>query len=61
MVIPESGYNGSVTSAGQYIAVEGDTLSSIAAAHGMTLDDLLAKNPQITNHDLIYVGQTIIL
>lgn len=37
----------------------GDTLSGIAAEHGVSLDSLLAANPQIDNPNLIYPGQQI--
>ncbi|MBS7458782.1 LysM peptidoglycan-binding domain-containing protein [Coralloluteibacterium stylophorae] len=36
-----------------------DTLSGIAAAHGVPLGALLAANPQLRNPDLIYPGQQI--
>ena len=42
-----------------YTVAYGDTLSSIAAKHGMTWQELWKKNPEIKNPDLIYVGQTI--
>lgn len=37
----------------------GETLSNIAATHGVALSDVLAKNPEITNPDRIEVGQQI--
>ena len=42
-----------------YTIVSGDTLSSIAQAHGVTLEALLAANPSITNPNLIYRGQVV--
>ncbi|MFC4728142.1 glycoside hydrolase family protein [Coralloluteibacterium thermophilus] len=42
-----------------YTVRPGDTLSGIAAAHGVTLQALLAANPEIANPDLIQVGQVI--
>ncbi len=42
-----------------YYVQSGDTLKKIAARFGTTLDALLAANPQITNQNLIYVGQAI--
>jgi len=42
-----------------YTVVAGDTLSGIAAAQGVTLAALLAANPQITNPDVINVGDVI--
>ena len=44
-----------------YKVVKGDTLSGIAKAKGTTVNALLALNPDITNKDLIYVGQVIII
>lgn len=44
---------------GQYEVVAGDTLSQIAADHGITLADLEAANPQIADFDLIEIGDMI--
>jgi LysM repeat protein len=48
-----------INCSGAYTIVAGDTLKKIAAACTMTLSDLLALNPQITNANLIYPGQVI--
>ena len=42
-----------------YTVQAGDTLSVIAARHDMSLDQLLAANPQITNPNRIYPGDQI--
>ncbi len=42
-----------------YFAQRGDTLRKIAAKFGTTVDALLRLNPQITNPNLIFVGQAI--
>ena len=42
-----------------YTAVYGDCLWNIARAHGMTLQELLALNPQIKNPNLLYVGDRV--
>jgi LysM repeat protein len=42
-----------------YYAVRGDTLRKIAAKFGTTVDAILRVNPQITNPNVIYVGQAI--
>lgn len=42
-----------------YTVVSGDTLSAIADDLGVTLDELLDANPDITNPNLINVGQEI--
>lgn len=42
-----------------YYVKKGDTLSSIAYAHGMTLAKLVSYNPQIRNINVISIGQRI--
>lgn len=42
-----------------YTVQSGETLSAIARRFGITLQALLAANPQITNPDVIQVGQQI--
>ncbi|MBX2836547.1 MAG: LysM peptidoglycan-binding domain-containing protein [Gammaproteobacteria bacterium] len=42
-----------------YKVKSGDTLTGIAAAHNMSLDELIALNPQIRNPDLIHPGDQI--
>lgn len=44
-----------------YKVVKGDTLSGIALAKKTTVAALLALNPDITNRNLIYVGQVIVI
>ena len=44
-----------------YVIKAGDTLSSIATANGLTLEQLLAANEDITNPNLISEGQQIII
>jgi len=44
-----------------YTAQRGDTLSEIAKAHGVSLEGLLAANPQVNNPDVIYPDQSIAL
>jgi peptidoglycan endopeptidase LytE len=47
-------------SSGQtYYVVRGDTLRIIAGKFGTTVDAILRLNPQITNPNVIYVGQAI--
>jgi peptidoglycan DL-endopeptidase LytF len=42
-----------------YYAVQGDTLRKIAAKFNTSVDVILKLNPQITNPNLIYVGQAV--
>jgi LysM repeat protein len=44
-----------------YIVVRGDTMSNIAEAFGVSLEDLIAANPQIEDPSLIYAGNVITL
>ncbi|MCM1187451.1 MAG: LysM peptidoglycan-binding domain-containing protein [Lachnoclostridium sp.] len=55
--------NSSVSASGKaaIIVKAGDTLSKIAKANNMTLNQLKAKNPQITDVDRIMPGQNIIV
>jgi LysM repeat protein len=46
---------------GQYLIRPGDTLSGIAASHGVSVAALLQANPHIHNPDLIYAGDTLSL
>lgn len=42
-----------------YIVQPGDTMNKIASQNNMTLNELVAKNPQIKNVNMILVGQEI--
>lgn len=42
-----------------YVVKAGDSLSAIAKRHGVSLNDLIKRNPQISNPNLIKVGQKI--
>lgn len=44
-----------------YVVQEGDTLSSIAEEFGVSIDVLIAANPDIENAASIFVGQEIII
>ena len=40
---------------------QGDTLWAIAARYGVTLEELLAANPTISNPNRIQVGQKVVI
>ena len=42
-----------------YVVASGDTLAQIARVHGLTVDELLAANPKITDPNRIAVGDEI--
>lgn len=44
-----------------YVVKDGEHLSSIARKNGTTLKKLLGANPHITNADVVYPGQVIII
>ncbi|MCQ2402623.1 MAG: LysM peptidoglycan-binding domain-containing protein [Lentisphaeria bacterium] len=44
-----------------YVVRGGDTLSKIAAAHGVKTADILAANPKVASADKICVGQKLVL
>lgn len=50
-----------VTTTVSYTVVSGDSLSAIASRRGVTLAALLAVNPAITNPNVIYVGQAVLI
>jgi GH24 family phage-related lysozyme (muramidase) len=56
-----SGLSGASGSSSGHEVRDGDTLSAIAERYGVSLDALLAANPQITDPDLIFAGQRISL
>jgi len=44
---------------GDYTVRSGDTLSGIAGMHGVSLQSLTAANPQISDPDLIFIGDRV--
>lgn len=50
--------NGSII---QHKVKAGDTLGAIAKEHGVTTNAILAINPQITDPNLIFIGQIILI
>ena len=45
----------------RYVVRPGDTLGSIAARFGVTVDDILRANPQIRDVNLIYPGMVLFI
>lgn len=45
----------------RHVVVAGQTLNSIAANYGAGISEILAANPQITNPNLIFPGQVILI
>jgi LysM repeat protein len=48
-------------SSGTYVVQWGDTMRKIATRYGVSVWDLIAANPQVTNPNRIYAGQVIYL
>jgi hypothetical protein len=44
-----------------YVVKSGDTLSKIATAHGLTVEQIMTANPQIKNADQIAIGDQIVI
>lgn len=53
------GYYPATTYSGTYIVQPGDTFAGIAYSFGLTIHDLMAANPYITDINMIYVGQAL--
>ncbi|MBQ8831359.1 MAG: LysM peptidoglycan-binding domain-containing protein [Oscillospiraceae bacterium] len=61
-IVPGGVASGSIIGGGDsstYTVVKGDTLWGIASKYGTTAAELVSKNPQIKNPNLIYPGDVI--
>lgn len=58
---PETSNNNNSIENNIYTVKSGDTLSEIALEYGTTVSNILSLNPSITNPNLIYPGQNIII
>lgn len=52
-------YTPAQSTGGTYVVQWGDTIGSIAASTGFSVNDILAVNPQIWNANWIYAGQAL--
>lgn len=59
LIFPGQAINIPSTNASTYTVMSGDTLWHIASEHGISVNDLMVANPQITDSSLIIPGQTI--
>ncbi|NLW46877.1 MAG: SafA/ExsA family spore coat assembly protein [Firmicutes bacterium] len=57
--IPTGGQGVTCPNGKTYQVVRGDTMYEIASRNGISLENLIRANPQITNPNLIYPGQEI--
>lgn len=53
------GYYPATTYSGTYIVQPGDTFAGIAYSFGLTIHELMAANPYVTDINLIYIGQAL--
>ncbi|MBE5978515.1 MAG: LysM peptidoglycan-binding domain-containing protein [Paenibacillaceae bacterium] len=44
-----------------YVVQEGDTLESIAKRHGTTPMELLRNNPDLSDREILYIGESIVI
>ena len=51
--------NPTVTTSTTYIVQAGDTFATIAARYGLSVSQLWAANPQLTDINVIYIGQLL--
>jgi hypothetical protein len=59
---PERASRADRAASGSYVVQAGDTLGTIAARHGMGWRDLYAQNrDRVSNPNMIYVGQTLVV
>ncbi|MBE6853231.1 MAG: M23 family metallopeptidase [Ruminococcus sp.] len=56
-----TGYMNSGTDERRYIVEEGDSLTLIAEENGVTLEELLAMNPEVQDPDLCVIGTELIV
>lgn len=61
IVIDNSTTNNATTSTRKHTVKQGDNISSIAQKYGVSVDAIKAINPNLTNVDLIFVGQVIVI
>jgi len=61
VVIDNSTTSNASSSTRKHIVKQGDNISSIAAKYGVTVDAIKAINPNLTDPNMIFVGQVIVI
>ena len=61
IVVTDKAAAKTTSSAGKYRVTSGNTLSSIASRHGVSLQALLKANPQIKDANKIFVGDLLVI
>lgn len=61
VVIENATTNNAAKSTTKHTVKQGDTIGTIAAKYGVTVDAIKAINPNLTNPNLIFVGQVIVI
>ncbi|HNN12517.1 MAG TPA: GH25 family lysozyme [Anaerolineales bacterium] len=61
VVIDNSTTSNATSSTRKHIVKQGDNISSIATKYGVTVDAIKAINPNLTDPNMIFVGQVIVI
>ena len=61
VVTDNSTTNNAASSTRKHTVKQGDTIGTIAQKYGVTVDAIKAINPNLTNPNLIFVGQVIVI
>lgn len=61
VVTDNSTTNNAASSTRKHTVKQGDTIGTIAQKYGVTVDNIKAINPNLTNPNMIFVGQVIVI